>query len=179
MISPFRKSRAPVRRWHHVRLEAPQIHDGEHERMRLRFNWLWMAGCWPQDMSLWMATRSDGGADIYISPQSIPMADDLIRRYEARPCDPPVPSPVLLLAGCCYASQVHRVRPRMRNPRTRRRFLPARYHYRSVRSLTQNADVGVEPAPLDRSRMAPFVRRFVQAWSLFAAAPAHAEHEDR
>lgn len=166
--------------WHHVRMDAPQLLEREHERMKLMFNWTWMAARRPQGMSLWMAPDDDG-ADLYLSPRSTPLVENIILRYQAQACDPPGESTVLI-AGDGVGTYQHCARALITHTAvTNRRFLPAGYTHRSVRSLGRNTDssspahtsdsMGANRMPADAmtpNQMTPFVRRFAQAWTLLS-----------
>lgn len=165
MISLAQTRRASAPQWHHVRLEAQELAQREHERMKLRFNRLYMAARRPRGMRLWMTLDDDNGADVYLSPKAAPRAGNLIRRYQARPCDPPGRS-TMLIAGDGYA--VHgpcAQAPPARTTAAGRRFLPAPSTYRCVRSLVRRRVDDPAPPSVD-NQMAPFVRRYAKAWGL-------------
>lgn len=160
-FTPTRKAPAP--RWHHVRLEAQQLAEREHERMKMRFNRIYMAARTPRGMTLWMTPDGDS-ADVYLSPQAQLIANELIRRYQARPCDAPV-QPTVLIAGDGYDAQHLDTRVTSTpNIRTTRRYLPVPYSCRSVRTFVRTPQ---KPPRFTRDQLAPFVRRYADAWALF------------
>ncbi len=158
-FAPSRKRANPE--WHHIRLEAPQMAAREHERMKLTFGTLYMTAHMPVGMNLWMAPDDGGGADIYISPVSAPFADDLIRRYRARPC--PLPSqPILLIAGHQYEAQSDAAAGSRPAAASARNDVSASYPHRAA-----GGTVGrfLRTLPYRPGRVAPLVRRFVRAWA--------------
>jgi|SRR5699024_428971 len=152
--------------WHHVRLHAQQLAEHEFEHMAMLFNWDYMAADKPRGMSLWFMPSSDDGADLYLSPQSTPSAAKLMRHYRAQPSAPPADTTVLI-AGDGYGTYAHRVRAvSSRHTKTTRNLLPARTTAHWLRSLSQTR--GDIPWLHGADRIAPFVRRVVQAWTLLS-----------
>lgn len=167
MISFAQTHKRSNPQWHVVRLQTQQLVAREHERVKMRFNRIYMAARTPRGMSLWMAPDNDG-ADLYLSPQGLPLTDDLIHRYQARPCAPPAKAAVLI-AGDGYTRHepIGRTLPTRQMRPSTGRFLPLPYTYRCVRSLAP----GKRAKPVAGSQMAPFVRRYALAWDLSPPAP--------
>lgn len=163
MMAFAQKHKSPAPQWHRLRLEVEELAEREHVRLKMRFNRIYMESRTPRGMSLWM-DPDDHGVSIYLSPQALPMADPLIQRYQANPCDPPAQSAVLV-AGDGHSEEEPRVHAvSTRTVPTTRRFLPARYDCRCVRSLMD--DRGSGPYPYTGNQMTPFVRRYAEAWDL-------------
>lgn len=169
MISFVQSRRHPPPQWHHLRLDAPQLAQREHERIKMLFSRTYMSAHRPRGMTLWMAANDGGGADMYVWPREAALAEQLIRRYQAHVCGPP-PSSMVLVAGDGYDERAHatnRVGPR--TTRTTRSFLPACYPCRTVRALEQHMQA--QSLPYNNSQLAPFVRRFACAWKLESPHP--------
>lgn len=63
MIQLAQARRQAPSQWHHVRLDAPQLAEREHERMKMLFSRTYMAAHRPRGMTLWMTPDdADGGA---------------------------------------------------------------------------------------------------------------------
>ncbi len=153
--------------WHHIRLEAPQMVAREHERMKLLFGTLYMGALMPAGMNLWMAPDYGGSADIYISPPSVPLAGDLIRRYQARPCAPPS-RPIVLIAGHQYGTQDDTRCEPWHAAEAAPRDGAASFPGRAVYELTGRFS---KTLPYAWGQFALFVRRFAQAWALIPPRP--------
>lgn len=163
---PFTQThRGSTLQWHRVRLGLQQLVEREHERVKMRFNRIFMTVHNPRGMCLWMVLDDDG-ADLYLSPRAELLAKELIRQYQAQPCAAPG-HPMVLIAGEGYAA--HEPDSRVVNTRTiatNRRFLPVPYSYRCVRSLRESPMPGT--VLQSSGSMTPFVRRYAKAWALFS-----------
>lgn len=151
----FRYEETP---WYCVRVSAAQLNARQHERIRLAFNRAYMSTRWSKGMSLWIARHAEGGADIFLSPAAVAAEPGLVHRFNAtRACAPT--QAVELLAGDDHGVECRALRqqrlPMMKHTRA---HLPATYSYRSVRNLE-------ETPRYQRHELAPFVRRYLDAWS--------------
>ncbi len=152
---------APADTWHHVHLAAPV--RAKREQLKLMFEYAYISAHKPRNMSLWMAAPgADGGVDVYASPQSDTCVACLTAYYDARPCTGPS-RPVVLIAG--YQHPARRVQARVLAilgiGSLEHSYSPVPYSCRRVRQL--DCASGRRYAWWE---MAPFVRRFAEAWSL-------------
>ena len=84
--------------WYRVRLDTRDIERHVAKRLLLAFDSAYLDAGEPEHMHLYMASRRDGGADLYLSPGAMPAARALAHRFYAVPCTSPT-HPLLLIGG--------------------------------------------------------------------------------
>jgi len=84
--------------WYRVRLDTRDIERHVAKRLLLAFDSAYLDAGEPEHMHLYMASRRDGGADLYLSPGAMPAARALAHRFHAEPCTSPT-HPLLLIGG--------------------------------------------------------------------------------
>lgn len=84
--------------WYQLYLTPTQVADYEQVRLELAFETAYMQARRPRHMNLWMDPNTKAGANLYMSPASRLGARQLIVRYAAQACSPPL-EPLLLVAG--------------------------------------------------------------------------------
>ncbi|AWN16617.1 hypothetical protein [Salinisphaera sp. LB1] len=151
--------------WQRVHIGDAEIERQEHEYMILVFHALYLRAERPHGMNLWMTRRRDTGVDVYISPAAVAHVGAWLSRYQAADSPAPV-EPVVLVAGHHYqpSTSAHRQPIATQRAARCRRYVPARYHYRSVRQFEGLGGYG--PSFFGTLDLAPFVRRFACAWEL-------------
>lgn len=159
--------------WYRIALDADALTRGERERIRQAFEKAHQAAGAPEDVSLWAEPQPDGGVHLFLSPLAVMNEPGLVHRFNAIHCARPR-QPLQLLAGR------HRVSAgagpggdRPGSAQTERGArLPAAYRCRSVRRFKV-----AHTCPTHD--LAPFVRRWIGAWSSDATAAPMRESRRR
>ena len=84
--------------WYQLYLTPSQVADYEQVRLELAFETAYIQARRPRHMNLWMDPDARTGTNLYISPASRLGARQLIVRYAAQACSPPL-KPLLWVAG--------------------------------------------------------------------------------
>ena len=157
--------------WYRIALDADALTRGERERVKQAFENAHRAAGSPEDVSLWAEPQSDGGVHLFLSPLAVMNEPGLVHRFNAIHCARPR-QPLQLLAGR-HRMSAGAVGGSSRPASTRTvrgSGLPATYRCRSVRRFK----VARACQPHD---LAPFVRRWIGAWSAGAtSAPTPGSH---
>lgn len=85
--------------WYRLTLTAAQVTAGEVEKRKAAFDEAFTAARAPRMMALFQQAREDGGIDLFLTPQCIDYAAQLIAEWGCTPCDRPSMAGLHLLVG--------------------------------------------------------------------------------
>ncbi len=85
--------------WYRLTLDSDQVTAGEVESRKETFSAAFAAARAPRVMALFQMCRDDGGRDLYFTPVCADHAAELLKRWDAVPCDRPSPRNLEFLVG--------------------------------------------------------------------------------
>lgn len=99
MLRLTRKIKKSAGQWYRLQLDREALAAHTSERVQLLFSHQFLEAHQCANMRLWLAQRSDGGADLYLSPAAEPFTTQLRADFGAQPCTEPALTGLILLEG--------------------------------------------------------------------------------
>ncbi|MBI1921911.1 MAG: hypothetical protein HYS23_12615 [Geobacter sp.] len=85
--------------WYRLTLNSAEVAAGEVEKRKAAFDEAFTAARAPRMMALFQQSRQDGGIDLFLTPECIDDAPQLIDEWGCTPCDRPSMAGLFLLVG--------------------------------------------------------------------------------